>query len=57
MFSDSEENQRYLKMVQFETEAFMKSYELQGYLLPPVTFTKGFQSVVPSLFYGDVNLR
>ena len=57
IFTHSEENQRYLKMVQFETKSYMKSYELKGYLLPPVTFTGGFQTVIPSLFNRKVNLK
>ena len=44
-------------MVQFETKSYMKSYELKGYLLPPVTFTGGFQTVIPSLFNRKVNLK
>ena len=44
-------------MIMFETETYMKSYELQGYLLPPVTFSSGFHSVIPSLFHSDFNLR
>ena len=52
-----EENLTYLKMVQYETEKYIASFELQAYLLPPVSFRSGFQSVIPSLFDDEKDLR
>ena len=52
-----EENLSYLKLVQYETEKYITSFELQGYLLPPVSIKNGFQSVIPSFFDDEDDLR
>ena len=35
----------------------MKSYELQGYLLPPVTFKNGIQVTLPAFFNSPQNFK
>ena len=50
-------DQRFLKMVKFETKSFIKSFEIHGFMLPPVTFKAGIQMTVPSLFSSRDALR
>ena len=55
--NQSIEDQRFLKMIQFECGTYMKSYELQGYLLPPVTFKNGIQVTLPAFFNSPQNFK
>ena len=44
-------------MIQFETGTYIKSYEVKGYLLPPVTFKNGIQVILPAFFNSNKNFR